>query len=292
MSITLSELKKLEELAVDTVNEASQLIMSNYKPFSSFHSKGNANFAGDVLTETDIAVQKLIVDRLEKHGGGFPVVAEEEGMDVNESRFDSEAFWCVDPMDGTRSFVEYNNGFASSISLISKDGTSLLGAVALPAFQEIFSAIKDGGIRRNGEDFKVSDPGDLFSLYVIRGDLMVPENVERFQKLKEWLKANNYCKKTTVVPFAGAVCSACLSLMNPPSAYISFPRSGSGVHIWDMAAIDCLMREAGGWSSDFYGNPLDLNKKQGTGIHDKGFVMGNSTTLCGQLIEKLGKTEI
>ncbi len=95
------------------------------------------------VTVADRIAEALIVEGLREAAPGIPVVAEEaqeaSAMAVPEGRF-----WLVDPLDGTRDFAAGLDTFAVNIGLVAH-GRPVLGAVALPAFGEVFSGIVGRG---------------------------------------------------------------------------------------------------------------------------------------------------
>jgi 3'(2'), 5'-bisphosphate nucleotidase len=92
-----------------------------------------------VVTEADHAAEALIVHGLRQALPGCIVVAEEEnaaGLVVDAA----EAFWLVDPLDGTREFTSGGTDFAVNIGLV-RHGRAVLGAVGVPDSGAVYSGI-------------------------------------------------------------------------------------------------------------------------------------------------------
>jgi len=95
------------------------------------------------VTEADHAAEAIIVAGLRNAVPSLPVIAEEEvaGGRVTEP---TEAYWLVDPLDGTREFAAGNDEFAVNIGLV-RNGRPALGVVAIPATGELFAGIVGRG---------------------------------------------------------------------------------------------------------------------------------------------------
>ncbi len=91
------------------------------------------------VTEADHAAEAVIVAGLRRACPGIPVVAEEEiaAGHVPES---ADAFWLVDPLDGTREFAAGRDEFAVCIGLV-RNGKAVLGAVGAPAWGKVYGGI-------------------------------------------------------------------------------------------------------------------------------------------------------
>ncbi|MCB9521293.1 MAG: inositol monophosphatase [Myxococcales bacterium] len=102
---------------------------------SAAHHKG----AVDLVTETDLAVEALIRERLTATTG-LPVVGEERGR----SGAEGGATWIVDPIDGTTNFAHRHPHFAVSIGLVDAADEPVLGVVYAPFADELFWTDGDG----------------------------------------------------------------------------------------------------------------------------------------------------
>ncbi len=113
---------------------------------------------GSLLTEADVAAQNALLKRLQAIAP-YPVLGEE--MTEAEQRavweMGGEAFWCVDPIDGTSNFVNGLPYFAISVALV-RDRKSVLGVVFDPAANEAFHAIEGQGAFLDGERLPIKNP--------------------------------------------------------------------------------------------------------------------------------------
>ena len=98
------------------------------------------------VTEADRQSEALIVRGLRAATPGIEVVAEEE-ISAGHRPGQAEAYWMVDPLDGTRDFVALRDGFTVNIGLV-RGGRPVLGVVAVPASAELFGGIVGRGAWR------------------------------------------------------------------------------------------------------------------------------------------------
>jgi 3'(2'), 5'-bisphosphate nucleotidase len=96
------------------------------------------------LTEADMASHHLIVAGLEAIVPGLPVLSEESADIAWDTRRAWRSYWLVDPLDGTREFVNRNGEFTVNIALI-EDGEPVLGVVYAPALAELHSGARGLG---------------------------------------------------------------------------------------------------------------------------------------------------
>lgn len=89
------------------------------------------------VTEADRAAETLIVDGLRARFPQIAVIAEEEAA-AGISIIPGDEYWLVDPLDGTREFAAGRDTFTVNIGLV-RDGRVVLGAVALPAFGQLYT---------------------------------------------------------------------------------------------------------------------------------------------------------
>ena len=109
---------------------------------------------GSPVTAADLAADELIRDCLKRNLPELPVVTEEScagGSPVNADRF-----VLVDPLDGTKEFIQGRSEFTVNIALI-KHGTPVAGAVYAPALHQLYV----GGTNAYKLDTRTTDGGEL-----------------------------------------------------------------------------------------------------------------------------------
>src|SRR5689334_15741152 len=116
--LSIAEREALGQIALEIANEASQIVMQGYRAALDVSEKGRA----DLVTQYDVASERLIKQRLQERAPEIAVIGEESGGHEREGR----AFY-VDPIDGTTNFVHGHPFFCVCIGLY-EDGQATLGA--------------------------------------------------------------------------------------------------------------------------------------------------------------------
>lgn len=117
---------------------AGSLVMEWYDSDSSLVARKSD---ASPLTQADLASDTFIRDALS--ASGTPVISEETDSPY-EGRKSWDRFWLVDPLDGTKDFLERNGEFTVNIALISR-GSPVLGVIHAPAAGLTYSAREGGG---------------------------------------------------------------------------------------------------------------------------------------------------
>lgn len=190
----------------------------------------------DLVTEADLASQKVIQATLL---GAFPdhhFVGEEDGLD-NEVQRSAESYcWICDPLDGTTNYVHQLSNYCVSIALRRGDEL-LVGVVFDPTSNECFSAISGQGAFLNGEPLRVSDCTEVSQALVA---VSLPPQVARdAPAIDRFLDVLVSCQALRRLG------SAALNL-----SYLAAGRLdgywATDTKIWDVAAGVLLVKEAGG----------------------------------------------
>jgi len=208
------------------------------------HEKRGAN---DLLTEVDVAVQDLIVNRIKNSFPTDAVIAEEEGLDQHPASPPSRC-WVIDPIDGTQNFLRgLFPAFGISIAFVREGAISAAG-IAMPITQDVYLAERNCGATRNTHPLQVSRHGDLGRARV-EVDFSNPEDREfTLESLGRVIHAAGElrCKGAATV----ALCAIAAA---EAEAYVHV-----GLHPWDYAAGQLIVEEAGGTASRLDGSPLAL----------------------------------
>ena len=96
------------------------------------------------LTEADLASHHILSEGLAGIAPGWPVLSEESSVIPFEHRRDWKRYWLIDPLDGTREFVNRNGEFTVNIALV-EDGFPVLGVVYAPAIDRLYHASRGCG---------------------------------------------------------------------------------------------------------------------------------------------------
>jgi fructose-1,6-bisphosphatase/inositol monophosphatase family enzyme len=264
-----SILFEMRDIAVEAAKSAGDLIMSYYQKDFQITKKEGSSEAASVLTEVDIKSQKLILEKIQKVTTEYDLGLLAEEAVNDKSRLDKNFFWAIDPIDGTLYFSENKPGFAVSIALVSRSGKSYVGVVLDPEKNELFTATKGSGSFINMKPlFANKEKLEQATLFADRSLAKHPD----FVAIKE---------KYDVQFKSGAVLSAINAIRTPNAYYFKqTKKSESGCTIWDVAAAQLIVSEAGGHYLDYDYNKLNLNKADTIYFHQEGlFVSSNKSRI-------------
>ncbi len=141
----------LLELAESATEEAGKKLRTLFRRKLSIRRK--YDYAGSIVTNADLAAEKLILSKIRKSGVKGSVVSEEAGR----VQFGSgDVTWAVDPLDGTLNFAKRIPHFAVSIG-VRVGKRTVAGAIYDPMLEEMFTARRGGGAFLNGKRARVSN---------------------------------------------------------------------------------------------------------------------------------------
>lgn len=125
----------LENGLIDIARLAGAAIMNIYKTDFDVRSKEDAS----PVTEADDAAEAVILPGLRALTPDVKIVSEESASrgDVPDVDGDTDFFWLVDPLDGTKEFIKRNGEFTVNIALIA-NGQPVLGVVYAPAIGKLY----------------------------------------------------------------------------------------------------------------------------------------------------------
>lgn len=232
--------------AIETARDAGRLLAERLGRTLQIANKGEIN----LLTEADLASERLIIERIKTYHPRHAILAEESGpMDTRESTAQgSEWKWIIDPLDGTTNYAHNYPCFCVSMAL-EHNGKLELGVIYDPMRDELFTAERGQGAALNGRRIQVSKVSDLNQAMLVTG---FPYDVrERVEFARPF---TNFIMHAQAVRRDG---SAALDL-----AYIACGRFDGlweeGLHPWDVAAGVLMIEEAGGHVSDYDGSPFSI----------------------------------
>lgn len=146
-----NDLILLQEAAL----EAGKIAMQFYGQSPEVWDKGGD--AGPV-SEADLAIDKMLQAEFYSARPDYGILSEE--MDDDPIRLKKDRIFIIDPIDGTRSFLNKHENFATSVA-IAERGEIIAGVVHLPAKGLTFTAAKDGGAFLDGNPIKGSERSEI-----------------------------------------------------------------------------------------------------------------------------------
>jgi myo-inositol-1(or 4)-monophosphatase len=234
----------LLNFAIQTARAAGQLLAERFGRVLNISNKSEL----DLVTESDLASEKLIIERIKTFYPRHAILAEESGASAPADREEREWRWIIDPLDGTTNYAHGYPCFCVSMGL-EHQGKLELGVIYDPVRDELFTAERGQGAALNGRRIQVSPTRSLSSALLCTG---FPYDVrERSEFARHF---TNFIMNAQAVRRDG---SAALDL-----AYVACGRFDGfweeGLHPWDVAAGVLLIDEAGGRVSDYDGAALDI----------------------------------
>ncbi|MBT3227953.1 MAG: 3'(2'),5'-bisphosphate nucleotidase CysQ [Candidatus Marinimicrobia bacterium] len=127
----------LHTLAADAAQKAGQILLKYYKNTYEIHDKGYHNPVTTADHEADAFLKQFLMEATPEYGW-----LSEETVDSPE-RLDKEFVWIVDPLDGTKEFIEGIPHFVTSIGL-AQNGIPILGVLYNPVTEELIRTDQDG----------------------------------------------------------------------------------------------------------------------------------------------------
>lgn len=152
--------KQLVNGFLDCVRQAGRLVREQWNDAKEIAVKGRI----DLVTQTDLAVEKLLLDSLPGLLPGSTVLAEESHGGLEPG----DLTWIVDPVDGTTNYAHGLPMVAVSVALW-REGRVEMGAVHVPILGELFWAVRGQGAFLNGEPISVSREGNMQAALVATG---------------------------------------------------------------------------------------------------------------------------
>jgi len=193
------------------------------------------------VSESDMAVNALLHDRLRQHTPGYGWLSEESADEP--ARLAAERVWVVDPIDGTRSYLAGSPDWCVSVALVA-GGRPVLAALYAPVADQMFVALAGGGAALNGRELAVPDSGSIS-----RSRLAGPRGtLERLAR---------HIPDVESLPRIG---SLALRLARVAEGTVDIAFASGRSHDWDLAAADLLVHEAGGMMTTLAGEQVIYNR--------------------------------
>ncbi len=245
---TISE--KFIELSHAWMREASAIAMQHYRSFDKetgvMHKDDDSP-----LTKADLAVDAYIGNALKTSFPDIPVVTEERAgsHDLNVS---TGLFFLVDPIDGTKEFINKRDEFTINIALL-ENGNPIAGVVCAPAIGRSFVGIVGSGAfeidlnNHGSKPINVSMP-DNHALRVVASRSHLSTETQDFIDAHPVVDMKS----------AGSSLKFCLLATGEADLY---PRFGPTME-WDTAAGHAVLSAAGGFVKNLDGSPFRYAKKE------------------------------
>jgi len=244
---------------VKIAKDAGQAIMEIYNQDFSVEFKTD----NSPLTIADQKAHEIIVTALNRLPvnsflkQNIPIISEEGRVVPYEERKNWEYFWLIDPLDGTKEFVNKNGEFTVNIALIHQQ-TPVVGVVHSPVLKVCYWAKKGNGAYKDGRKLplKKNEQREVYKIVASRSHMS--------NETKDFIEAIITDKKKVIISI-GSSLKICLVAEGEADIY---PRLGPTME-WDTAAAHAIVNESdslfntyidkGAWQQHVYNKKNLLN---------------------------------
>jgi 3'(2'), 5'-bisphosphate nucleotidase len=221
--------------ALTAVAVRAALIIRQTIGTNDIHRKGD----GSPVTAADLASEAAIRDGLSRAVPGLPIVSEEQAQGA-EGEFAATRYFLVDPLDGTREFIDGRDEYTVNIALIA-DGTPVLGVIAAPALGLIWRGL----VGKGAEHLAFAAEGQVLPASPVHARRLPPcESVVLVSRSHLDPRTQAYLERVhrprTIA--CGSALKFCRIAEGSADLY---PRLAP-THDWDVAAGHAIVEAAGG----------------------------------------------
>tara|TARA_B110000438_G_scaffold154723_1_gene148596 strand:- start:448 stop:1224 length:777 start_codon:yes stop_codon:yes gene_type:complete len=225
-------------IAKEAAIEAGALIMNYYKADYEIKDKGYHNPVTTADHAADSKLKEILTQARPDYGW-----LSEETIDSKE-RLKKERVWVVDPLDGTKEFIEGVPNFVVSIGLV-ENGEPVVGVLYNPVTTETFTAAKGYGARLDGKTILCNTKQDVGEMVILNSRSETRRGLwEPFKNTFGGLKAVGSVAYKLGLTAAGK--ADIFASLRPKNE-------------WDICAGNCIINEAGGKLIDLYGKGREYN---------------------------------
>jgi 3'(2'), 5'-bisphosphate nucleotidase len=264
--MTASEYDDLLRIAIDAITIAGKTVMDIYQNSYKIEIKKD----NSPLTYADLKSNEIITNFLT--GTSIPLISEESSTVKYETRKTWERFWIVDPLDGTKEFIQKNGEFTINIALVENQ-KPVVGIVYAPAINTLyFSSIEKGAFKIILDLKKPNKSSEILlkatKIKPVKNKKLVIAASRSHLNLKTIDFIENLKEKYPSVKVINKGSSLKFCLVAEGLANI-YPRFGRTME-WDSAAGHAIINATGGkiFTPDD-GNELIYNKSE---LHNLDFI--------------------
>ncbi len=258
--------------------EAAQVAMNVYE--ENFDVEYKKDDRESPLTEADKQANRIITAGLKELTPEIPIISEENEENKKYTRRkDFERFWLVDPLDGTKEFVNKNGEFTINIGLIDNEipvaGVVVAPVPALTYYTDgLESYVKDNGEKRTLSTSSIASIDEATLLH------SRSHSGEKMESFLEEIAFGDHKPR-------GSSLKICKIAEGEADLYVRFRPTWE----WDTAAADAILRMAGGKFTEPDTNPLTYNTESLK--NDRGLLVTNGTLheeVSEAIVNLFGKT--
>ena len=227
---------EIEKFIKATLPKAGEILRKKFKKVGVKHTKSHEL---DVVTEADLAANKLLLDAIKKTFPDHGIISEETAEYKNKSEY----IWVIDPLDGTLNFSRGISIFVTMLAVF-RNKQLIMSAIYDPVHKELTFARKGFGATVNGKKIKASRNNRFQASVGGVSSVFMKEQKKFFDMLvdKE--------KRIVAITIGSAGANGMYVARGSIDWYVNYnPR------IWDIAPNILLFSEAGYLVTNIYGKP-------------------------------------
>ena len=242
----LNNSQDLKNKIIEIISEASIAIMEIY---SKSYLGINLKKDNSPVTEADLKANKIICKKLKTLVPEVPIISEEDSNSFSDFQA-SKIFWIIDPLDGTKEFINKKKEFTCNIALV-EEGNPSFGFVSIPAKNLIYYGGKDYGsylINTDGKRSKIKCNNYYSKIRIVASKSHLNEETKSFiEGIKE--------------PYELIQAGSSLKFIKIAEGEADlYPRLAPTCE-WDTAAAQAILEGAGGSVKEINGDNLKYGKK-------------------------------
>ena len=276
----IDDLRNLSWEVSDILLHHANIIKNSEQKKDFLKNKNN----DDPVTLADLEVNELIIYRInEKYKDINWEILSEENFKINSQNFgNAEWLWVLDPLDGTKDFIQGTGNYAMHLALNYKR-KPYIGVILIPEKDELWISYA-GKILCEKRDGSIRKP-NLSETNILQEMTIVTSKNHRNQKLKDLIEKINF-KKTIVMGSIG--CKIASIIRGESDIYIALSLPGkSAPKDWDFAAPEAILRAAGGYITNIENDDLVYSRAD---LKHPGIIIAsnnkrNHKRICSQIKE-------
>ena len=262
----LNGLRSCSWAASDILLNYSQKIKDKQSKSSFVQTKGN----DEPVTLADLEVNNLIFDYFYKEFSEikWAILSEEKSKTQFENKINHGWLWILDPLDGTKDFIQKSGDYATHLAL-NFNNIPILGLILIPSKNELWIANGNEVWCENKNGLKKSP--ELTLCKSIQDMTIVTSKNHKNQALNNLIKEIGFKNSISM----GSIgCKIASILRGDADIYISLSLPGqSAPKDWDFAAPAAVLKQAGGSITDLHNEELSYNKKD---FKQEGIIIASS----------------
>lgn len=268
-------LEKKLETAIEIAKIAGKVILEFYGLEIIAEEKYGVDNFTEPVTVADRTASKIIVGRLTEEFPEDAILSEEE-KDDKQKRLASDCVWIIDPLDGTRGFINQDGDFAVQIGL-AENGESVLGVVFLPFRKKLYYASQNNGafLIENESLPKQLNASEITDFEKMTIAVSRNHRSPKMSRIHHKFQFKDEIRRGSVGLKVGLIAEKSADL------YIHLsPRT----KFWDTCAPQIILEEAGGKLTDLFGEKIKYDLEN---VQNLNGILASNGTAHDETVNKL-----